>query len=94
MLAFAAPALGRVVPIKEDPDVEITAYRRVPPDAIEGLTGQRLRNKVLRYQREFAPREHDIVFDWYVFAECDGRLILRPQLLTPNKTQLRIECGQ
>jgi hypothetical protein len=92
VFVFAVPAVARVVPIKEDPTAQITAYHRVPPDEVEGLTGLPLRNKVIRHQTEYAPHEHDIRHDWFVYAECDHRLILSPQVLTPNSAPLQINC--
>jgi hypothetical protein len=92
LLAPAAAAVARVVPIKEDPSARITAYHRVPPEAVAGLTGLPLQNKVVRYPTEYAPRQHDIRYPWYVYAECDNRLILSPQMLTPASASLQINC--
>jgi hypothetical protein len=66
----------------------------VPPEEVEGLRGSQLRDKVLRYPREYAPRWLDITYDWFVYAECDRRLILRPQVLTAATTYLPLSCGQ
>jgi hypothetical protein len=95
LLVFAAPGLARVVPIKEDPNARTTAFRRVPPDVARGLSGQRLRDKVLRYALEYAPdNDLDIRYNWYVYPECDGRLILEHQVLTPSMQRLQISCGR
>lgn len=92
LLAFAAPGLARVVQIKEDQNARITRFRMVPPEEIEGLRGERLRAKVTRYTRIIAPMPREVTVEWLVFAECDERLIMTPQPLTPGMTSLQISC--
>jgi hypothetical protein len=94
LFILASPGVARVVPIKADPNANITWFRLVPPDVVEGLSGGRLRDKVVRFRRQMAPAGPQITLEWLVFAECDGRFVDNPQPLTPSTQLLQISCSR
>lgn len=92
LLVFAAPGVARTVQIKADPNFNITRFRLVPPEVVEGLTGTRLRDKVMRFRPVLAPAPREVTVEWYLYPECDGNLSLIPHSLTEGMDKLEISC--